>query len=174
MIVGGAAFFALPRASSKRIPVQPAVVTPSVQTSEVVANSVPASATAVIEPAQSAAPSASAEPSTPAEPSASAAPSVPAVPSASAVPAVPSAVGTEGDEAALAALPKGQGLLYVASPLTTNVYVYGLLAGVTNQRITTKCGPRFLRLGTKPGAWQTEGVVAVVKCGASTRVEMVP
>jgi hypothetical protein len=74
----------------------------------------------------------------------------------------------------LASLPKGQGFLYVASPLATNVYVYGLLAGTTNQRITTNCGPRFLRLGTVPGAWQGEGVVRIVKCGALTRVEMAP
>ena len=60
----------------------------------------------------------------------------------------------------------------MASPLTTNVYLYGILAGTTNQRIITKCGPRFIRLGTELGKWQTEGLVQIVKCGALTRVEM--
>jgi DNA-binding response OmpR family regulator len=80
--------------------------------------------------------------------------------------------GAEVDSAALAALSPGQGYLYVASPLATNVYLYGILAGTTNQRITTKCGPRFIRLGTELGKWQTEGLVQIVKCGALTRVEM--
>jgi hypothetical protein len=60
----------------------------------------------------------------------------------------------------------------VASPLSTNVYLYGILAGTTNQRIVSKCGPRFIRLGTELGKWQTEGLVQIVKCGALTRVEM--
>jgi len=80
--------------------------------------------------------------------------------------------GAEVDSAALAALSPGQGYLYVASPLSTNVYLYGILAGTTNQRIVTKCGPRFIRLGTELGKWQTEGLVQIVKCGALTRVQM--
>jgi hypothetical protein len=52
------------------------------------------------------------------------------------------------------------------------VYVYGILAGTTNQRITSKCGPRFIRLGSAPGIWQGEGQVQIVKCGALTRMEM--
>jgi hypothetical protein len=78
----------------------------------------------------------------------------------------------EVDSEALSALGPGQGYLYVASPLSTNVYLYGILAGTTNQRIATKCGPRFIRLGTELGKWQTEGLVQIVKCGALTRVEM--
>jgi hypothetical protein len=112
------------------------------------------------------APTASAESAPAAVPDPEPTPSVP--------PSVPSSAVGSDDAVALASLPKGQGFLFVASPLATNVYVYGLLAGVTNERIMTKCGPRFLRLGTKPGAWQTEGVVEIVKCGASTRVEMAP
>lgn len=80
----------------------------------------------------------------------------------------------EPDAAALATLQRGQGFLWVDSPLATNVYIYGNLAGTTRQRITTKCGPRFVRLGTAPGAWQSEGVVAVVKCGGFTRLEIAP
>jgi len=72
----------------------------------------------------------------------------------------------------LASLEHGAGFLYVASPLATNVYVYGNLLGPTNQRLVSKCGPRFLRLGTAPGAWQGEGFVQIVKCGGFTRVEM--
>src|SRR5262249_40638844 len=80
--------------------------------------------------------------------------------------------GAELDSAAVAALSPGQGYLYVASSLSTNVYLYGILAGTTNQRIITKCGPRFIRLGRELGKWQTEGLVQIVKCGALTRVEM--
>jgi len=86
--------------------------------------------------------------------------------------APPSADDAASDEAAVRSLQKGYALLYVASPLATNVYVYGLLAGKTNERITTKCGPRFIRLGTAAGAWQGEGVVQVAKCGTLTRIEM--
>ncbi len=84
----------------------------------------------------------------------------------------PSEEGALVDSAALSALGPGQGYLYVASPLSTNVYLYGILAGTTNQPIATKCGPRFIRLGTELGKWQTEGLVQIVKCGALTRVEM--
>lgn len=113
--------------------------------------------------------------------SAAPAPEPAAVPSAmpAAASAAPPAAGaaqppaaSEPGAAELATLPNGQGFLYVASPLATNVYVYGNLAGTTNQWIQTKCGPRFLRLGTAPGAWQGEGVVNIVKCGGTTRVEM--
>ena len=100
-----------------------------------------------------------------------AAPAVAIAPAAAAE-APPAAAEASAEE--LATLQKGQGFLFVASPFSTNVYVYGLLAGTTNQRLTTKCGPRFLRLGTAPGAWQSEGVVQIVKCGALTRVEMGP
>lgn len=78
------------------------------------------------------------------------------------------------DESALASLEKGTGFLYVASPLQTNVYVYGILAGQTNQRLVSKCGPRFIRLGTAPGAWQSAGSVSIVKCGGFTRIQMAP
>ena len=96
-----------------------------------------------------------------------AAPKSPAAPSASAAPE-----SATLDDAALSALEPGKGYLYVASPLATNVYIYGNLAGTTNQKIATKCGPRFIRLGTERGAWQGEGQVQIVKCGALTRVEM--
>jgi DNA-binding response OmpR family regulator len=111
----------------------------------------------------------------PAPHAASAAPPAGAAPSGSSAPD-PSrgASSGEGDEAAVAALPKGHGFLFVASKLATNVYVYGILAGTTNQRIDTKCGPRFVRLGSAPGAWQGEGFVEIVKCGAVTRVDVNP
>jgi DNA-binding response OmpR family regulator len=133
-----------------------------------------AAATAKTEPAAEPSPSAAVAPSV----AASAAPEAPGIASASAsvVKPEPTAPVSEGepDAAALATLQRGQGFLWVDSPLTTNVYVYGNLAGTTRQRITTKCGPRFLRLGTAPGAWQSEGVVAVVKCGGFSRVELAP
>jgi hypothetical protein len=118
-------------------------------------------------PAPSAAAPASAEPTAPAL---AAAPSVSGTP----LPTTPPASGDEPDESALASLEKGTGFLYVVSPLQTNVYVYGILAGQTNQRLVSKCGPRFIRLGTTPGAWQSQGSVSIVKCGGFTRVQMTP
>jgi DNA-binding response OmpR family regulator len=115
-------------------------------------------------PADTAAPAASAP----------AAPASAEVPSAAAAPSPPPSSGEEPDDAALATLEKGTGFLFVASPLQTNVYLYGILAGQTNQRIVSKCGPRFIRLGTAPGAWQTQGSVSIVKCGGFTRVHMNP
>jgi hypothetical protein len=114
-----------------------------------------------------------AEPNVPAptaapSPAPSAAPQSPATAAAT----VPGAESAELDDAALKALEPGKGYLYVASPLATNVYIYGNLAGTTNQKIATKCGPRFIRLGKDRGVWQGEGLVQIVKCGAVTRVEM--
>jgi hypothetical protein len=175
-----------PAPAPERVAAQPTAAQPTAMP----AAATPATATATTE-----APA----PSAPAEPVASAAPPVPEAPSAEApAPPVPPAIATastvketppastapvaagansgagEPDAAALATLPRGQGFLWVDSPLATNVYVYGNLAGTTRQRITTKCGPRFLRLGTAPGVWQSEGVVVVVKCGGFSRVEIAP
>jgi hypothetical protein len=123
--------------------------------------------------AGSGAPSAAASAAAPVAP----APEAPAsaeVPSTTAAQAPPPSSGEVPDDAALAALEKGTGFLFVASPLQTNVYLYGILAGQTNQRLVSKCGPRFIRLGTAPGAWQSQGSVSVVKCGGFTRVQMNP
>jgi hypothetical protein len=111
-------------------------------------------------------------PKSPAAPSASAPPAATAA--TTSVPAAAAAApeSAELDDAALQALEPGKGYLYVASPLATNVYIYGNLAGTTNQKIATKCGPRFIRLGSERGVWQGEGLVQIVKCGALTRVEM--
>jgi hypothetical protein len=79
---------------------------------------------------------------------------------------------SEPPPSALLSLPSGQGFLAVVSPLSTNVYAYGHLIGPTNQYIPSKCGPRFLRLGSAVGVWQGDGAVHVVKCGGFTRVEM--
>jgi len=109
----------------------------------------------------------------PAAPKSAAAPSAAAPAATTSVPAAAAAPESATlDDAALSALEPGKGYLYVASPLATNVYIYGNLAGTTNQKIATKCGPRFIRLGTERGAWQGEGLVQIVKCGALTRVEM--
>jgi hypothetical protein len=96
------------------------------------------------------------------------------VPASAPAPSAPPTSADEPDEAALATLEKGTGFLVVASSLQTNVYLYGILAGQTNQRLVSKCGPRFIRLGTSPGVWQTQGSVSVVKCGGFTRVQMNP
>jgi DNA-binding response OmpR family regulator len=164
IVLGGAAAFVVVPRRTPGPPPHPSVAKtmPSLASAPE-----PQMATAAAEPTVSA-PTEAPRPSAVApEVAPSAAPSAPAS-------SAPSPVGAEADRVALASLQKGEGFLYVASPLATNVYVYGLLAGTTNQRITTKCGPRFLRLGTRPGAWQSEGVVQIVKCGALTRVEMAP
>ncbi len=143
----------------------PAVTAPSSNAS---------AAPAVASAAPSVTATASAAPSVTA--TASAAPEPSAAPSSEAPATAATAPSTEGalepDATALASLEHGAGFLYVASPLATNVYVYGNLLGPTNQRLVSKCGPRFLRLGTAPGAWQGEGFVQIVKCGGFTRVEM--
>jgi DNA-binding response OmpR family regulator len=128
-----------------------------------------ANASAAAEP--SAAPSATVAAAPAPEPSAAPA-ALPSEAPASAATAPPAEGALEPDATALASLEHGAGFLYVASPLATNVYVYGNLLGPTNQRLVSKCGPRFLRLGTTPGAWQGEGFVQIVKCGGFTRVEM--
>jgi DNA-binding response OmpR family regulator len=183
VIGGGAAVFATPSlrqaATATKTVAPPPVVTQAAppsgveKASEVVAPKESpadtASAVAPSAPATVAEPTAkapaTAEPTATAPATAAPAPSAPAT-----APAAPA--GAELDDAALAALQPGQGYLYVESPLATNVYVYANLAGTTNQRIPTKCGPRFIRLGTTLGNWQGEGQVQIVKCGALTRVEM--
>jgi hypothetical protein len=171
VIAGGTALLLVPRgrpetpaAPAAKAAPPAATAAPAPSPSEPAAEPVgsgAASAAPAAAPAPSAAPSA-AEPLAPSPAAAASAPM-----------AAPTAAQTEAaDDAALATLKKGQGFLLVASPIQTNVYVYGNLAGTTNQRITTNCGPRFLRLGTEPGKWQSEGWVQVVKCGALTRVEM--
>lgn len=151
----------------------------AIPTTEVVTSMPAAAATPTVTssaPIQTAAASAAPAIESAAASGAPAAPPVASAPPAAGGAAPPppgtAAPTSEPSPAEIAALPSGQGLLYVASPLATNVYVYGNLAGTTNQWIQTKCGPRFLRLGTAPGAWQGEGVVNIVKCGGSTRVEM--
>lgn len=133
------------------------------------ADSAALAATAAPAPEPSATASATAAPA----PEPSAAPSTPPSEAPASAATAPSTEGAlEPDATALASLEHGAGFLYVASPLATNVYVYGNLLGPTNQRLVSKCGPRFLRLGTAPGAWQGEGFVQIVKCGGFTRVEM--
>ncbi|HEX4340097.1 MAG TPA: hypothetical protein VH062_29520 [Polyangiaceae bacterium] len=185
IIGGGAAFLATPSLRKHAVTapataaqaVAPPAPEPSAagleKASDTTTPAVPAGTTA--SPTASAAPSATVAAETP-PPSATAAASAAPSATATAEAATPTPHddkgGPELDQAALAALAPGQGYLYVASPLETNVFLYGNLAGTTNQRITSKCGPRFIRLGTTLGNWQGEGQVQIVKCGALTRIEM--
>jgi hypothetical protein len=62
--------------------------------------------------------------------------------------------------------------LYVESPLDTHVFVHGVDVGATNTTVISRCGAKFVRLGSAPGEWQSEGVPLKIKCGETTRVKM--
>jgi hypothetical protein len=47
-------------------------------------------------------------------------------------------------------------------------------SGGTNAWLETKCGPRFIRLGSAPGKWLSEGVPSKLQCRAANRVELEP
>jgi len=185
---GVAAFFAVPLirdllsppSTAAKTEVAP-VSTPAAMTAPVATTAPAAAATSTDEsvasaPAEEAAPPSALPNARPApSPTAAEPPLVPTAASAAApTPSPQPASGEEPDQAALSSLEKGTGFLYVASSIQTNVYLYGVLAGVTNQRLVSKCGPRFIRLGTAPGTWQSDGVVSVVKCGGFTRVQIAP
>jgi DNA-binding response OmpR family regulator len=56
------------------------------------------------------------------------------------------------------------GYLYVVSPIDTQVFVQGKAAGKTNSYLEVFCGRRYLRLGTAPGEWQSEGLGFKIGC----------
>jgi hypothetical protein len=60
----------------------------------------------------------------------------------------------------------------VATELDTPVFVHGKLVGTTNTVLLSYCGTRFIRLGTAPGAWQTDGTVLKIKCGERNDLDL--
>jgi hypothetical protein len=52
------------------------------------------------------------------------------------------------------------------------VFVHGVQYGTTNQWLRTKCGHRFVRLGTAPGSWLSEGLPTKIRCRAANVLEL--
>jgi DNA-binding response OmpR family regulator len=70
-------------------------------------------------------------------------------------------------------LPENMAYIYIASPLKQAlVFVHGVPYGATNQWLRTKCGLRFVRLGTAPGRWLSPGVPSRVRCRAGNVIEI--
>lgn len=66
------------------------------------------------------------------------------------------------------------GYLYVSSPIDTQVFVQGKAAGKTNSYLEVFCGRRYLRLGTAPGEWQSDGVGFKISCQKVNRITLRP
>ena len=66
------------------------------------------------------------------------------------------------------------GYLYVASPIDTLVFVQGKPAGKTNSYLEVFCGRRYLRLGSAPGEWQSEGVGFKIACQQVNQLSLRP
>ncbi|HEU5076219.1 MAG TPA: hypothetical protein VFU02_18630 [Polyangiaceae bacterium] len=66
------------------------------------------------------------------------------------------------------------GYLYVASPIDTQVFVQGKAAGKTNSYLEVFCGRRYLRLGTAPGEWQSDGVGFKIACQKVNQITLRP
>src|SRR5690606_15257771 len=73
-----------------------------------------------------------------------------------------------------ATLPGHLGYLQVDSSLDTQVFVQGRLAGKTNALLETFCGRRYVRLGSAPGHWDSDGVTFRIKCQAVNRLTLEP
>jgi DNA-binding response OmpR family regulator len=69
-------------------------------------------------------------------------------------------------------IPDGMAHLFIESPLSTNVYVHGKLVGRTNVVNVSHCGMRFVRLGTSPGKWQSDGIPLKIECNQETRATL--
>jgi CheY-like chemotaxis protein len=67
------------------------------------------------------------------------------------------------------------GYLIVRSPTKDDVYSTGFKIGKANEPNKTKCGLRWVRLGSgEPPRWTSEGQTVDVKCQAATTVELPP
>jgi hypothetical protein len=64
--------------------------------------------------------------------------------------------------------------LYVHSTATTHVFVHGIDHGETNQWLKSRCGGRFVRLGTAPGSWLSAGVPVKLRCRQSNEIDLNP
>jgi hypothetical protein len=66
-----------------------------------------------------------------------------------------------------------QGYLTVSSSASAEVVVQGQAAGSTNERLTTRCGPRNVRL-RRDGAWISPGEHVRIACMMHTTVRVEP
>lgn len=71
-------------------------------------------------------------------------------------------------------LPSDAAYLYVESLGTSRVFVHGLESGETNAWLETKCGTRFIRLGSAPGSWSSKGLPYKLKCQSANRLKIDP
>jgi hypothetical protein len=71
-------------------------------------------------------------------------------------------------------LPEDSAYLLVRSEVDANVFVHGVVMGKTNQWLESRCGFRFLRLGTVPGQWLSEGKPVKLGCRKPNEVELAP
>jgi hypothetical protein len=72
-------------------------------------------------------------------------------------------------------LPEDTAYLFVSSPLREAlVFVHGVQYGTTNQWLRTKCGLRFVRLGSAPGQWLSPGLPSRLRCRATNFIELTP
>lgn len=62
----------------------------------------------------------------------------------------------------------------MSSPIDTQVFVQGKAAGKTNSYLEVFCGRRYLRLGTAPGEWQSDGVGFKIACQKISRITLRP
>ncbi|HEX2736007.1 MAG TPA: hypothetical protein VHM70_30610 [Polyangiaceae bacterium] len=69
-------------------------------------------------------------------------------------------------------LPEDSAWLYVRSNLDTRVFVHGVDHGTTNQWFKSRCGGRFIRLGSAPGVWQSPGIPAKLRCRQGNEIEI--
>lgn len=126
--------------------------------------------------ARPAAPPASALDEALAAPPVSAADTAPSAPLASAPEAAPSAAsaselsGEDGSK-----LPLNEGYLVVRFAEAGEVYLTGIAAGQANQKLRTRCGLRYTRVGENPlGRWLSVGQTVDIKCQAVTDVTLAP
>ncbi len=72
--------------------------------------------------------------------------------------------GPANDVPDLEELGEDQAYLFVHSTVNANVYVHGVEVGKTNTWLTSRCGFRFIRLGSAPGKWLSKGEPAKLNC----------
>jgi hypothetical protein len=62
--------------------------------------------------------------------------------------------------------------LLVQANVDARVFVHGIDLGRTGQWLKSRCGMRFIRLGSAPGQWLSEGVPQRLVCGDVTTLEV--
>lgn len=98
-----------------------------------------------------------------------------AAPPASAPEAAPSASTSELSGEDGSKLPVNEGYLVVRFAEAGEVYLTGIAAGQANQKLRTRCGLRYTRVGENPlGRWLSVGQTVDIKCQAVTDVTLAP